>query len=172
MSQQQVASEISVTTKNDLLTSHILLQSSVSSFVLDSNITITDRKGRLRKLSEVSDSAKLIVYRISESDCLECIKSQLPYLKVLCNKIGKDHVLLLTSFSTEKAFKIFLDNIHIDICAYNIQSRDLAYLSIESLNVPYFFELNRGNTAGYVFIPRKEIPDLSDAYCKEIVRTF
>lgn len=170
--EKKIKKEISAGTTNELLTDYILLQSKLSSFNLNNNITVEDISGKKILLSNILESNKMIVYRISESYCMECIKAQFPFLNILSEKLGKKHLLLLTSFSSLKDFKIFMQTNKISIPAYNIQQADLAYLPIESLNFPYYFESNRNNNIQYVFIPQKEIPGLSDAYCREIIKNF
>jgi len=163
---------ISLSAKNELLTSQVLLQSRICSLPLKRNAIVEDTNGVKYHLSELFDTTKVIVYRISDLYCMECVKSQLPYLKTLSDRLGKKHVMLLASFETFKEFKIFMQTGEFDARAYNIQQQDLSNIPIEALNVPYFFEANGTVNADYVFIPAKEIPDLSKAYCDEVIRSF
>ena len=163
---------ISANAKVDFLIGQVLLQSHYSTLPVEGNINAVDSSGRSFSLKDVFDKKKVVVYRISELNCMECIKAQFPFLKKLADKVGTDHVMLLSSFASPKSFKIFLQNLPFVIRAYNVPLERLSALPIESLNVPYFFESEYGSHFDYVFIPRKEMPELSEEYCAEVIRNF
>lgn len=154
------------------LIEHMMVQSRVSSVPVNMNASIQDTAGVRTTLRQVVDSGGAIVYRVSDSYCMECVKAQFPYLKMISGKIGKKRVILLSSFYTFKAFKIFIQSNNLDLPAYQVNQNELSDMDIEGLYMPYFFKITPQKTTQYAFVPRKEMPELSAAYCQELIKTF
>ena len=162
-------------TVNKVLANKLLIQSNVLSIPLDlDKLVVEDTSGKQEILKKFFNSPRKVIYRVSESYCMECVKKQLPFLKKISNKIGKQNVAILASFSNSKMFRIFLQENNIDVDAYNIVQDVTPFKpAIEQLYEPYYFKADKlTNEISNVFVPEKSLPDLTQAYCDDVTSKF
>ena len=151
----------------ELMLKSALTQVKLSSFQLKDRLPVMDSSGSIIELAKIVDQ-KVLVYRISESYCSECNKAQLPYIGTISNRLGPNRVFILGSFLNKESLAMYVRSNQIKVPAYNISAATLSTLPMETLHLPYFFVLDKGGLISSVFIARKEIPSLSEAYCKMI----
>ncbi|THU41216.1 hypothetical protein FAM09_03630 [Niastella caeni] len=162
-------------TVNKALANNLMIQSKVSSIPLDLNkLIVKDTSGKQASFITFLNSPKKIVFRIAESYCMECVKSQFSFMKQISGKIGKQNVAILASFSNMKMLKIFLQENNIEVDAYNIVPEAAPVkLAIEQLYSPYYFKADKStNGISNVFLAEKALPDLTQAYCDEVTSKF
>ncbi len=164
---QPVSGSLSV--RNELLTNQLLLHSKYGALPLQTSIIVTDSMGVKQSLKKVIGIHRTIVYRISGLQCIECVKSQQAYLNKLSEALGKERLIVLASFDSFKAFKIFFETHDFGVKPYFIPFEEMSALPVELMNIPYFFEVNELGIPGHLFIPSKEMPELSDAWCNETI---
>lgn len=124
--------------------------------------------GSMLRLMDLAGSSPKVVFRISDRHCGECILAQLPFLKKLSDSIGKENVVILGSYLNFKNLKIFMTVNKLDYPYYNLPSEALSYLDIEMQSSPYYFEMEKQKT-GNIFLPEKELPELTDIYIRGII---
>jgi len=125
-------------------------------------------------LIHLLDSLKInncLVYRFTQLNCNTCVEMEMPKLKKLAKKTGKDKIILLVSFSSTKELKIISNKYKIDFQMYNIDLDAINYLPIEELNVPYCY-IRKEKNIHSVFIPNKALPELSFAYYDRVAESF
>lgn len=135
------------------------------------NETTEDENGKKVLLRDLFNSSAKIVFRVSESQCAECIHAQIPYLSSLSKSLGKENILILGSFRSFKNLRIFMQSNDLNYKFYNIPAEDLSYLNIEMLISPYFFKV-KNNLVSNVFLPEKMLNSLSEEYVKNVVANF
>ncbi|RKO72586.1 hypothetical protein D7322_07270 [Sphingobacterium puteale] len=76
---------------------------------------------------------------------------------------------MLASYQDTRSLRIFLDEYKINENIYVIDEGALN-IPIETYHFPYFFTLDNKFELNNVFLPSKEIPELSSEYLKSIIK--
>jgi hypothetical protein len=117
---------------------------------------------------KLSDYVKtgIMVFRFSDSDCMDCVYSALPLVDSLENRLGKGKIIILSTFNTKEGMVAFAEanNIHVPVL---LDQGNLHELALEENNkTPYFFLLNKEGYMRNLFLPDKFYPDLTRRYFK------
>ena len=82
---------------------------SITSILID-NIKYTAFVHKNQNQLDKSLSSNTLIYRYSENVCEKCIQEDLEELRKLQSKIGKEHILIITSFPNHRNTFIRLNN--------------------------------------------------------------
>jgi len=113
---------------------------------------------------------KLVVY-VSETNCSECIISQLPYLNQLEKEIGHDKIIIIGSYKNIRRFATFIEQNNISYKAF-WKPLVINKTKFEIINMPYLMFIDENNIGSHLFYPLKEIPNLSKHYFKALKTKF
>jgi len=112
--------------------------------------------------SVIGDKPKLI-FRYTESHCNSCVEHSLNMLAVYKEYIEDENILILATGKNLARLRIYLEKYKLD----NIQvlyTLEQTNIPIERYDFPYFYILNSDMKTQLVFLPIKEIPDLTKRY--------
>lgn len=155
--------------KNNELRKLVLLHSEHSHLKFTSGNKLTDVNNNVFTWNTISLTSKL-VFRFSQKNCIECVRAQIPFLKNISDKIGKDKVILLTSYDNRRDLMVILNEFNLDFKSYNISIDEFSKYnnSIENLGIPYVFEINADGEVEMLFFPLKETPEISKLYYRRV----
>lgn len=119
------------------------------------------------QLSDVLDVTHKLVFFFSESNCSECVKSELQNLAKFSNIIDKENIVIISSFNNNR--KRWMREVPYKIL--NVRNQKLG-LILESKNTPFYFLLDNKLEAMSVFIPIKEYPALTERYFEIIKENY
>lgn len=106
---------------------------------LDAEIKCVDENGNKVFLSELINEKPKLILRISDRMCDLCIISELNSLKKNNDDINKSDILIMASFSSFNALRIFKKKNNIPCSIYMVDS--LNESALEKQNLPYYFVL-------------------------------
>lgn len=115
----------------------------------------------VQKLSSILQE-KTLVIRVSQLHCQACLSVIIPMLEKLENK----NVMYWMDYTNKRYMEEFKKNCNVQHRFFKISSLPL---SIEELNVPFMFLLDKDMKTDCVFIPHKELPKQIKEYL-EIVK--
>ena len=102
---------------------------------------------------------------------MSCVNHEIGRLKQLSNKIGAENIIILASYSTSSSLLSFKRINKIDCEVYNIPIGTLKN-SIEPHNIPYMFIMDSNMLCKNIFIPIKEMTQISEIYFESITKYF
>ena len=129
--------------------------------VLDSNKIIYDVNNKEYTLSNVIKEGGRIIIRYSELNCNVCIDSLFSCIDNHLNKKEKQQIHILASYHNRNDLLIFK---RINNLSYPIYRTDSLGISLENLNEPFIFVLNKDYSISHLFIPHKERPQDTRRY--------
>ena len=133
-------------------------------------IKMLNENGNMINIRDIAKNDKL-VFRYSEMNCNVCVDSQLVVLKQLCELIGENKIIIITTYVNALNMAKFKRINQIKPPIYNLIGEGLG-LQIDSLNMPFYFTLTKDGIITNVFIPEKEYPKSTQLYIKTIERYF
>lgn len=120
-------------------------------------------------LRDTSKWKQKIVLRFTEFNCSTCVDEDITLLIKFIKEIGEENVIIFATFNNLRNLLSFKENHKLRIHIFNI---DELNLPIEQANVPYFFRLDNFLSISKVFVPQKEIPDLTEIYFNKSIDSF
>jgi hypothetical protein len=135
-----------------------------------SNLTVTDSTNQYVSLSSIINSPK-IVFRFSEWNCKECVIHFLDKLKQFSDTIGKEHLIIISSFVHKRDINSF--KIHAKINELQIFNT-VKPLNFQSENYarPFFFMIDSTLRTFNVFIPDLYEDEITDNYLRVLVKNY
>lgn len=130
---------------------------------ISSSIEVIDENKNKIQLKEMLSKQPKLVFRYSELNCQQCVDTVFKRLKQLAEEVGKEKILILSSYSNHRDLLLFKRINQIDLEVYNLNETKLD-ISVEEVNIPYMFLLDNDFRAKFVFIPEKTMPQLTDNY--------
>lgn len=155
-------------TKYNQLTVYKEVELKTEGKYLSASIFLENENGNYR-LNEIINQEKLIL-RYSEINCNTCVDSQIVAFKNLSNKLGVEKLAIFSSYERFGDMYRFKRLNKVTMPIYNLKS-DLGLL-IDTLNTPYYFILSPTLQIRNVFIPRKEVNEITSIYLNSIERLF
>ena len=147
----------------------ILLNGDAIEVRMNKEFLLTDSNNKEHPLGTLINDNK-IIYKFSENNCMQCVEKYIPFINEFIKRYGKDRVFIIGSYS--KAENLFLTLKKHKLLGMNIYNLPPSYLQsekIETVNSPYVFVLSPDFEVSDVFIPQKEIPQLSSYYQENLV---
>ena len=144
------------------------LRQSIKLSILAENVRISSKLINLVNSDSFSNKAFFwmkpkLVFRYKEIGCRPCIEMQLSLLKDFSQEIGAENILVVSSYKSRYDMLSFKKINNFDFSIINIDS-----LVNEIENISYYFVIDSTMIAKSVFVPLKEIPDLTRDYFKLI----
>jgi hypothetical protein len=151
----------------ELLQQNILLQSaSFNRLQFNGVDSATDINGTRTAMKDIFNERRLAL-RFNETNCDVCVETELQALRKLGQSIGAGNIVILASYASQRDFKIVCQTYGINFPAYNILP-DAVSSPVEEANRPYLFVADSTLLAGYLFVPSKELPKISEAYYRMV----
>ena len=138
---------------------------------IDNNIYVNNDKDKPVLLRDILGFKPKIVLIYSEINCSTCVEEVLLNLKEVGEKIGVENIIILGSYSNIRDLSVFLRINGVNFPFYNLKFQDLGIFT-EKSEFPYIFIYNGRDKAEQVFIPLKEIPELSETYLNSIMKKY
>lgn len=143
-----------------------------NNLILDEDLGFFDVSGN-KILAKNFLKKNMIVLRFSESNCEDCINSEIDVL--LKNKELKENIILIISLQKKRDLFVYhrkykekgLKNIKMYLLADNGLN-----IPAEKLNMPYYFCVNSSLTMTNFFIPQKDKPKLSENYLETTSKNY
>jgi len=147
----------------------ILLNGDALNVQMRKEFMVTDKAGKVLSLGSLIKEKK-IVYKFSENNCMACVEKYIPYLNQFLKRYGRDKIIIIGSFSKAENLFLILKNHNLsNIPVYNLSPSYLRNEKIEVINIPYVFVINPDFEISDIFIPQKEVPQLSAYYAENLV---
>jgi hypothetical protein len=143
---------------NDLLSTNYS-----ENYSLNPNLLLKSESGDMIKLGNLINKENMLVVYHSQLNCDACVEFQINMVKEYLDKIGKYNILFITAYSNLRNLLLFNKIYSMGCPIYAIEDNTLQ-IPIEEENEPFFFEIDKNMRTNQVFIPRREIPDLTKKY--------
>lgn len=167
-----------VANKNDLLSEQInrlsdeklflendIISSMQGSCFLDPQMKLYTINGDSILLSNIKGKNNVLVLRYTALCCSSCVEDILNKMKKFTEENPRIDVMLLANYRIVFEEKTFKRICQIFPKVYNV---DLLHIPLEENIVPYLFILDKEMRVVDTFIPRKELPLLTEAYFDKI----
>lgn len=138
---------------------------------LNENTIVTTLNNDSIHFYQILDENPKLVFRFTEESCPPCVEMEIERLKKIGETIGKENVVVLTSYRNLRYLKLLKQQNNIDFSIYNINDTHLNFPTVLE-NIPFLFIINSKLEAELVFIPEKTIPELSLQYYKIVKKRF
>ena len=155
----------------DILKNRNAFQILAEGNTIDNNIYVNNDKDKPVLLRDILGFKPKIVLIYSEINCSTCVEEVLLNLKEVGEKIGVENIIILGSYSNIRDLSVFLRINGVNFPFYNLKFQDLGIFT-EKSEFPYIFIYNGRDKAEQVFIPLKEIPELSETYLNSIMKKY
>lgn len=136
-------------------------------FSLPSYQPLKDMKGNTYTLDSILKKPFLF-FRFSEYNCEMCIQSEID----LINKLDSHNMIIgLASYKNSRTLAIAKEKYNIQFPIYQLsyeESQLTLPFSLEGNGTPYLFFINTDFKAKHIFIPSKELPEISTQYYMQI----
>lgn len=127
---------------------------------LKSNMLLLENGKNKINLSDVIKDKTLIV-RLSQQNCQACIMAITPLLQ----KLSNERVIYLIDYTNKRYLEELKKTCNAN---YRLFKTESLVLSLDTLNIPYFFLLDKEMRTDCVFIPHKEMIIQMEKYLKII----
>ncbi len=155
----------------EALSDYIRLISANSGFKIPVGINLETESGEQIRLSKIKINKHKLVFRFTKLSCMDCVYMVMGEIDSLVRAIGYENVLVLTSYKDKRNLSL---NKHVrdeKLPVYYVPHKTLN-TSLEDHNLPYLFIMDKNGNTSNLFIPNKEIPELSKKYFEDIMKYF
>ena len=136
---------------------------------LSENLILFNESGDSKTISQII-SGDMLIFRYSELNCGICIEEQINNLNQ-CPESMKNKILLFTTYETHEYMLRFKRANKISFPIFNLSKK--SNNELEDIGLPYLFVLSECNMRiNNMFVPLKEIPQLTEFYLKEIEKKY
>jgi hypothetical protein len=122
------------------------------------DISIDSLQLLLSPLQQKNDQ-QLVIFRIFQENCRECITKVYDALK------SNQNLVIVTNYDNERELKSLIKDLHINKPVLVMKH---LYNGESSIN-PYLFAFNH-NRVSNIFIPNEDLPDLTKNYLKNVYK--
>ncbi|WP_147677886.1 redoxin domain-containing protein [Algibacter pacificus] len=136
------------------------------------DFTLYDENNNTLNISDLLIGKKLI-FRFAEINCNVCIVNEFENIKKHINnyELSPKDLIIISSYQNPNSLHIFkrlnkLNEFHI----YNLKNNVLKNIELDSLNIPYFFVLDKNFIISNSFIPIKGANNRTSNYLKNITK--
>lgn len=106
---------------------------------------------------------KTLVMRLSQQNCQACIMAMMPIVQ----KLDQERVVFLVDYTNRRYFEEFKKTCN---ASHRVFKTESLSIPLDSLNIPYFFLLDKDLKMDYTFIPHKEMIDQTGKYLEIVKR--
>ncbi|MDD3322731.1 MAG: hypothetical protein PHS59_14930 [Paludibacter sp.] len=135
-------------------------------FPIDSNMVLTSDKGKKIMLKNIVKNGARLIVRFSYLNCEACVESQIKIINEFSHNFKAENVIFIASYDNLRNLKMFNMTNKTKYAIYNVEGDILK--QIDERNEPHFFILDNSMRARFVFIPHKELPELTKVYLKAL----
>lgn len=154
--------------ENNLLKENYLSSIRYENTKLNKNL-IVKKKNELISIKSLAGNSKKMVFRYSALGCQPCVDEQFRLLEEYADGIGRSNILIISSYRDEFAANNFKRINKTSFEIFNLESMEI---EIEKYGFPYYFLLLPDMKVSKVFIPVKEIPEMTEKYFELIKEEF
>lgn len=157
--------------KNELFNNTLGLQFESDNSMLNTDLYVHSISDDSVLLKDILGQEPIIVFCFNELGCKVCAEIEMSNLKELAKEIGINNIIILASYKNIRDLAVMLRINQIKFPFYNLNHKRLG-VRAEDYNTPFIF-ISLGDMSGkFVFIPRKENPDMSFIYYNIIKEKF
>ena len=140
-------------------------------FIISQQTKVFDEDKNEILLRDLIKGNNKIIFRYSQLGCMACVDKELKRIDNLAKKIGYDKIIVLATYFSNRDLYSYKRVNDIKVEMYNIPIGSF-HNDIEKLKIPYIFIVNKTLEIKSLFIPRKDIPQLTEEYYKYISSSF
>ncbi len=138
--------------------------------ILDKETEVNDLEGNSLKFNQVLNEKPVLVVRISENNCEECITFlSNKIIRMYSDKKQEQQIIFLVSFYNRAALKMITNRLGNSFAIFQIENLPLF---AETYNYPYCFMIDSSMIIGHVFVPDKHEPELANRYFEQINKRY
>ncbi|TSA36124.1 MAG: hypothetical protein D4R64_08365 [Porphyromonadaceae bacterium] len=136
------------------------------------NFTLTDLNNNSIEIGRLINSPKLI-YRFPSQSCIECVKADVSYLRLLGKSIGFQNIIIISEFGQIRDLRIFNNQIGRQFYCFNYKGKFDISLESESnvKDFPFIFLLDNNLRINLAFLTY-DFEELTKAYFSRIEEFF
>jgi len=146
-------------------------QFETESSYIDTDVLLIKFNGDIVKLGNLIGGTPKLILRYTEYECQACVIEEIKRLNELSNIIGKNNIIILSSYSNDRDAIIFSKYYKVLPTIYNISNEKLK-LNPSKHQRPYLFILDNDLIIKNLFFPLKELPKLSALYYNAVVTRY
>ncbi len=137
--------------------------------VINKDKIVYDTKDKKIKLDELFDSKSKLFVKYSELACSSCIEEELALIGKYDSIIGRDNIVILTSYNNSRKLKVFKKAHNINYTALYGDNLDLPF---ERTNEVFIFVCDTALLVRHFFVPDVSRPALSKEYYSAICERY
>lgn len=138
----------------------LTLQNDESRF-FPNDIAIEDPQKNQVFIDSIIGNCPKLVIRYSSLNCHTCIDSLVTNAKNLSQILGRDNICIFAKYHSDSDFRVFWRTNNNYFRIFQAESQ---ITRLDSINKPYMFVLNSNKTISHIFLPHKEIPEMTKWY--------
>ena len=149
-----------------LLKGNIILNNKINGKAIE--VEVEDIYGKKIQLNDLRSKSPKLVYFYSELTCDVCVDQSFEYFNNFIDKAGVENAIVLVE-SKDPSYITTLIRLN------HIRTKNIFRVTkknIDPENRGFFFLLDQSPIMHHTFFPMKEIPDVTDAYFKNLDQTF
>lgn len=135
------------------------------------DMTLLDKDRNAIKLSALLNGEDKVVFKFSSTNCSSCIQHSFSSVRKLMGKLAKDKLIIIADNSNRRELQALVNSLSLSLPVYLTEDTVFHYI-LEKENVPFFFVIREDLRMKDLFIPMKELPDLSDLYYRIIWKKY
>jgi len=156
---------------NNILLNNLYFQIESEDEEIDENIEVKIESGTSIRYADLVSTGPKLILRYSELHCDMCIDHSLEYLKRIAASIGKENILILASYKSQRDLSIFKRINKLDFPVYKIAKSGLK-IPIEQYSIPYVFIADKTLHVKNLHILNKDIEEMSEIFLSIIPQKF
>lgn len=125
------------------------------------DIVIEDPQNNQLFIDSIIDNCPKLVLRYSSLNCHTCIDSLVTNAQKLSQVLGRDNICIFAKYHSDSDFRVFWRTNNNYFRIFQVESQ---ITRLDSINKPYMFVLNSDNSISHLFLPHKEIPEMTKWY--------
>lgn len=150
----------------NLLKGNIILNNKINGKAIE--VEVEDIYGKEIQLNDLRAKSPKLVYFYSELTCDVCVDQSFEYFNNFIDKAGVENAIVLVE-SKDPSYITTLIRLN------HIRTKNIFRVTkknIDAENRGFFFVLDQSPIMHHTFFPMKEIPEVTDAYFKNLDQTF
>jgi hypothetical protein len=136
--------------------------------VIPKNLSLISSDGSKHIVSNLGRNLPVIIADFRRSSCSICVEKEIERLQKLSNRIGKESIILLLPFNSERNRRAFEAKYHIN--TYDVVHAD--NLEMPDIGVPYVFILDKSFRIRDIHLLSSEYPITTTNYYSLIIQKY
>lgn len=135
------------------------------------NSLLTDTASGTVPIRQLIGNSPKLIMKFSDQSCHVCVDDILHKLDSAADKIGRENIIILSSYVQYRNFYIFYKKYGSRFAIYNMKEKPLG-LKTEEYDKPFLVKVDTGLIATHLFVPFTETPVPTEEYLMEIESFF